>query len=176
MLRSNQRDGTEQEEVPLGTWLGFLQRELGDWFPHCSVLLPDCWECVEASPHARFHSSYTNKLLFLDSFNSNSGLWNPNVFVIFQELFSRQVGPFTASDNASEWQTAGSSGWKMACWGQAGETGRGHGRFQSVPTRASLLKTFVPDASFLSETCLTEKLLDLEQVTQRFLHTAVRGG
>lgn len=33
-----------------------------------------------------------------------------------------------------------------------------------------------PDASFLPETYLIDKLLDLEQVTQRFLHTAVRGG
>lgn len=133
MLRSNRRDGTEQEEAPLGTRLGFLRRGLGGRFPHCSVELPARWEHVEAPPHALFRLFFHDRRAFLGLLSAPSG-------------------------NASEGQTAGSSGWKMASWGQAGG---GEGRaaagstwfphlvplgttwFHLVPTPASLLMTFL---------------------------------
>lgn len=59
-------DWTEQEEVPLGTRLGFLLRELVDWFPHSSAPLSGLlgtWRSISARLFSLF---IHNQSAFLD--------------------------------------------------------------------------------------------------------------
>lgn len=172
MLRSNQRDGTGQEEVPLGTRLGFLQPELGGWFPHCSVVLPDCRERAEASPHARFHSSSTTKLLFLDSFNSIK-VWSVEPKCVRQS-------PRTFLPSGSLHQARLQSGTQLDHLAGRRRPGDrlGDGAWPRQVSSGSHTSVSINDIS--SEPVLMprliDELLDLEQVTRRFLHTAVGGG
>lgn len=102
---------------------------------------------------------------------SKSGLWNPNVSVSLQELFSRQVHCIRQGFRAAH---------SWIIWLEDGVlvTGWGDGAWPRQVSSGSHTSVSINDIS--SEPVLMprliDELLDLEQVTRRFLHTAVGGG